>query len=112
MRGTDAVTGKPVSGLAHLRQSIRDILTTPVGSRVMRRNYGSRLFNLVDNPLNAATLVEIYAATYEALLAWEPRIQVTQVSARSTSESAVSLDLEAIYLPTGQPIFLDGIAIA
>jgi len=68
MRGTDAKTGKPLSGVAHLRQSIRDILTTPLGSRVMRRNYGSRLFDLVDNPLNDQTLVEIFAATAEALI--------------------------------------------
>lgn len=85
MRGTDARTGKPLSGLAHLRQSIRDILTTPLGSRVMRRNYGSRLFDLVDNPLNEQTLVEIFAATAEALIQWEPRIRVTRVQARSVN---------------------------
>lgn len=83
MRGIDARTGKPLSGLAHLRQSIRDILTTPLGSRVMRRTYGSRLFDLVDNPLNEQTVIEIFAATAEALIRWEPRIRVTRVQARS-----------------------------
>jgi phage baseplate assembly protein W len=89
MRGTNARTGKILSGLAHLRQSIRDILTTPLGSRVMRRNYGSRLFDLVDNPLNEQTLVELFAATAEALIRWEPRLQVTRVQARRfTAEDA------------------------
>lgn len=112
MRGTDATTGKPLSGLDHLRQSIRDILTTPLGSRVMRREYGSRLFDLVDNPLNDATIIELFAATAEALLRWEPRIKVQRVRARSTSEASISIDLEAIYLPTGEPVLLDGVQIA
>ena len=112
MRGTDATTGKTLSGLDHLRQSIRDILTTPLGSRVMRREYGSRLFDLVDNPLNDATIIELFAATAEALLRWEPRIKVQRVRARSTSEASISIDLEAIYLPTGEPVFLDGVQIA
>ena len=108
----DSTTGKPLEGLAHLRQSVRDILTTPLGSRVMRRNYGSRLFDLIDAPLNAATLVEIYAATAEALVRWEPRLRIQQVQARSVGTGKIEVDLSAIYLPAGQPVFLDGIAIS
>lgn len=112
MRGTDATTGKRLTGIDHLRQSIRDILTTPLGSRIMRRDYGSRLFDLTDNPLNEVTLVEIFAATAEALMTWEPRLKVQRVQASSVAPSALSLDLEAIYLPTGEPVFLDGLQIA
>jgi phage baseplate assembly protein W len=112
MRGTDSTTGKALSGVAHLRQSIRDILTTPLGSRVMRREYGSRLFDLVDNPLNDATLVEIFAATAEALIRWEPRLRVQRVQARTIEQSKLSIDLEAIYLPTGEPVFLDGLVVS
>jgi phage baseplate assembly protein W len=112
MRGTDAVTGKPLDGVAHLRQSIRDILTTPLGSRVMRRDYGSRLFDLVDNPLNDATIIEIYAATAEALIRWEPRLLVQRVQARILEASSISIDLEAVYLPTGEPVFLDGLQVS
>ena len=42
MNGINATTGAALSGMDHLRQSIRDILTTRVGTRVMRRAYGSR----------------------------------------------------------------------
>lgn len=112
MRGTDASTGKPLEGIAHLRQSIRDILTTPIGSRVMRRTYGSRLFDLVDNPLNAQTLVEIFAATAEALLRWEPRLIVQRVQARTVSAGKIEVDIDAVYVPTGEPVFLDGIVVS
>lgn len=112
MRGTDAKTGKALSGVDHLRQSIRDILTTPLGSRVMRRDYGSRLFDLVDNPLNDATRIEIFAATAEALGVWEPRLQITRVQVASLTPASISIDLEAIYLPTGEPVFLDGLQVS
>ncbi|MBD3768115.1 MAG: GPW/gp25 family protein [Gammaproteobacteria bacterium] len=51
MLGINAQTGKPLSGIDHLRQSISDILTTRVGTRVMRRDYGSQLPELADNPM-------------------------------------------------------------
>lgn len=111
MRGTNATTGKPLSRLDHLRQSIRDILTTPVGSRVMRRDYGSRLFQLVDAPVNRRTIVDIYAATIEALLRWEPRVTPRRVSIASAESGRVVIDLEATYTPTGEPITLDGITV-
>jgi phage baseplate assembly protein W len=41
MIGTNATSRKPLAGIEHLRQSIRDILTTPIGSRIMRRDFGS-----------------------------------------------------------------------
>lgn len=112
MRGIDAKTGKALEGIAHLRQSIRDILTTPIGSRVMRREYGSRLFDLVDAPLNDRTIIEIFAATAEALARWEPRLSVQRVQARSLSAGSIEVDMEAVYLPTGEPIFLDGIQVS
>lgn len=50
MTGMDRVSGKPLADLLHLRQSITDILSTPIDSRIMRRDYGSRLFKRVDVP--------------------------------------------------------------
>jgi len=111
VRGTNSTTGKPLSGLDHLRQSIRDILTTPLGSRVMLRDYGSRLFDLVDAPINRQTIVDIYAATVEALAKWEPRIAVSRVFATSVQPGQITLSLEGTYLPNGQPVVMDGLVI-
>lgn len=111
MDGTDATTGKRLGDLAHLRQSIRDILTTPIGSRVMRREYGSRLFRIIDAPLNRSTILDLYAATAEAIQAWEPRFRVTQVRIASSADGAVELDLTGEYLPDGDVITLDGIKV-
>lgn len=111
MLGMNAETGKRLEGLDHLRQSIRDILMTPIGSRVMRRDYGSRLFELIDAPINRDTITDLYAATAEALLRWEPRIDVTQVKITSAQPGRIELALYGNYLPDGRAITIDGIVI-
>ena len=111
MDGIHAATGKTLGGIDHLRQSIRDILTTPIGSRVMRRDYGSRLFELIDAPMNRSTLLNIYAATAEALATWEPRFKLQSVVASSASPGVVVLDMTGEYLPDGQVVTLDGIEV-
>jgi len=111
MNGSDSNTGRALSGLDHLRQSIRDILTTPIGTRVMRREYGSRLYELVDAPLNESTTIEIYAATAEALAKWEPRFKMTRVRASSAAPGKITIDLQGEYVPTGAPVNFDGIEV-
>ncbi len=111
MIGLDASTGKQLSGMAHLRQSVRDILTTPIGTRVMRRDYGSRLYRLVDAPMNDATRLDMMAAAYEALEIWEPRLTVDQVSVEMPEPGGVVVSIEGQYLPTGQHVTLDGIEV-
>lgn len=111
MNGTSATTGRRLSGIDHLRQSVRDILATPLGSRVMRRDYGSRLFALIDAPMNRGTLVQIYAAVIEALQRWESRIAVERVTASRAAPGSITLDIRGTYLPEGRPILLDGIEV-
>ena len=79
MIGMSRTTGAVLAGDAHLAQSIADILTTPLGTRVMRRDYGSLLFELVDRPLNAATRLLCIMAVAMAIARWEPRIAVKQI---------------------------------
>lgn len=112
MNGTSATTGKSLGDLDHLRQSITDILTTRKGTRVMRRDYGSDLPDLVDAPLNRETLMKIYAATADALQKWETRIQVQQVYATSPKLGSVYLDLTGVYVPTGKQVQLTGIKVS
>jgi len=117
MQGMSATTGKTIDGLAHLRQSITDILTTPVGSRVMRRDYGSDLFKLIDQPIHETTLLKLYAATVDALARWEPRIKITRVQPGNTAleRGSLTLNIEAALqkpmdgLPIGTGIQLNNI---
>ncbi|WP_108784507.1 GPW/gp25 family protein [Wolbachia endosymbiont of Bemisia tabaci] len=111
MKGMNAKTGKGLEGIEHLKQSVVDILTTPINSRVMRRDYGSRLFELVDKPINRDLTLEIYAATGEALEKWEKRFKLEKVKITEVKEGKVTLDLEGLYLPVGEKIRFDGVVV-
>lgn len=77
--GMNRATGKAMTGLDHIAQSIGDILSTPLGTRVMRRDYGSLLHDLTDRPLNRATALLVIAATAMAISRWEPRFAVAHI---------------------------------
>ena len=113
--GINKKTGERITGTEHLAQSIRDILSTPIGTRVMRRNYGSNLFDLIDANITGLTLVQIYAATADALTRWEPRLRVTRVQAEQTPEQTkngrITIALEGIYLPEGREIRMEGLVV-
>jgi phage baseplate assembly protein W len=112
MIGSDRNTGEELAGLAHLKQSIVDILTTPIGTRVMRREYGSKIFELIDAPINGSTIIDIVAASAEALAKWEPRIKVERITTDSADEAGhIALTILGKYLPDGKPIKLDGIIL-
>ncbi|MBD0392040.1 GPW/gp25 family protein [Wolbachia endosymbiont of Pentalonia nigronervosa] len=85
-----------LEGIEHLKQSIADILTTPIGSRIMRRDYGSRLFELVDRPVNRDFTLEIYAAVAEALQKWERRLKLEKVKIEEVKEGKVIISLAGI----------------
>lgn len=72
--------GTAIDGLDHIRQSIADILTTPIGSRVERRAYGSLLSDLIDQPAEAANMMRMVSVIVIALMRWEPRIKVSRCS--------------------------------
>lgn len=109
IRGMSMATGKGLDGLEHLFQSIRDILTTPVGSRVMRREYGSKLFELVDRPMEPGLDIEIKAAVAAALNRWEPRFRLTFVRVTAAAAGHLQLDLRGVYRPDGREITLEGV---
>ncbi|MFT4314709.1 MAG: GPW/gp25 family protein [Wolbachia pipientis] len=111
MRGMSNKTGKELERIEHLKQSIIDILTTPVNSRIMRRSYGSRLLELVDKPINRDLTLEIYAATAEALGKFERRFKLEKVKIEGVKEGRVTLNLEGVYLPEGKFINISGIVV-
>lgn len=111
MPGMHAATGRPLDGIAHLRQSIRDVLTTQVGTRVGRREYGSRLPELVDRPMSAALLVDVYAAAAEAVARWEPRFRLRSVEAAVRPGGRLALTLTGVYAPTGEGLVLPEVPV-
>ena len=95
MTGMSATTGRALESAAHIEQSMRDILSTPIGSRVMRRDYGSQVPELIDQPMNPATRLRTMSAAVTALVRWEPRIRIASVRFWIDAEGKPVLDVEA-----------------
>ena len=77
--GMSRATGVLLPPPEHLRQSINDIITTPIGSRLLRREYGSLIPFLIDQPVNPSTKLKMMSAIATAIIKWEPRVKVRQV---------------------------------
>ena len=98
MIGLDRRTGQLITGLDHLRQSIEDILTTPIGSRRMKPEYGSKLRRYVDLPVNEGWKSAVQAEVARALGLWEPRLRLEQVKVISVVGGQIGLQLSGQYL--------------
>ncbi|AYO80211.1 MULTISPECIES: GPW/gp25 family protein [Sphingobium] len=80
MAGMSRVTGAVMTGLEHIRQSVADVLSTPIGTRVGRRDYGSLIPDLIDQPMTAANIVRIYAAAAVTLSRHEDCIHLRRIA--------------------------------
>ena len=88
-------TGSKIPYLDQIRQSIQDILTTPIGSRVMRRDYGSLLPDLIDRPIDDVLVLQCYSAIYTALLQWEDRLIIEYISIEQIAHGVLDIRLDA-----------------
>ncbi|WP_397452528.1 GPW/gp25 family protein [Pseudomonas sp. NA-150] len=101
MIGMDRRSGLPISGIAHLKQSIEDILGTPLGSRRMRPDYGSKLRRFVDLPVSEGWKGAVQAEVARALGRWEPRLQLSRVNVVAVVGGRIDLQLTGKYLGEG-----------
>lgn len=80
-----------------IRQSIRIILETTPGERVMRPDFGSGLMAMVFEPVNTTTLALVKQRVEQALVLWEPRIDVGEVKLTVGGDSRNRLDINIAY---------------
>jgi phage baseplate assembly protein W len=90
---------KPAKDEESIRQSIRIILGTAKGERVMRPDFGCGIYDLVFEMTTDSTAGKISQAVREALLRFEPRIDVIdiQVTPKSDEEGQkifISIDYQ------------------
>src|SRR5215210_5899714 len=67
------------SGTEDIDSSMRMVLITAPGERVMRPQFGCRIWDLLYEPINANTLGLMGEAVRDALSQWEPRAAVDEV---------------------------------
>ena len=68
-----------VQGKEDIEESIKIILSTPKGERIMRPEFGSSIHEFVFAPNNATTAGLLAYHVRDALLRWEPRIEINEI---------------------------------
>lgn len=79
--------------LADIKQSIKDILLTPLGSRVMLPGYGSRLFELIDRKVDDEFRADLACYVIEAVERWEKRVKIDEVRLISLTGSGLKFKI-------------------
>lgn len=92
-RGAIALT----SGAEDLNCSIRVVLATAPGERVMRPEFGCRIWDLLFEPVNANTTGLMAQAVREALAQWEPRVEVEDVQVVPDPDDAALVGIAITY---------------
>jgi len=104
--GLSRTDGRTLTDADHISQSLSDILRTPIGSRVMRRDYGSPLGAKLDQPPTPPPHLQIMVACYMAILKWEPRISVTAVTTERQADGKMIVNLTGQHADTGESLSL------
>ena len=67
------------SGADDIDANLKVVLITAPGERVMRPQFGCRIWDLVFEPINANTLGLMAEAVKDAVSQWEPRVDLLDV---------------------------------
>ncbi|MEY3680537.1 MAG: hypothetical protein RL547_1150 [Actinomycetota bacterium] len=90
-----------VSGIEELERSMTVVISTAPGERPFRPRFGCRIWELMFEPINEATmgLMEMYVE--EALRMWEPRVDIDQILVEPASvEGAVMISVSYVVRST------------
>lgn len=94
-----AATGglEMVQGSAAIRQAVLLLLSTRPGERLMRPSYGCDLHRLVYDPNDNTTAGLAIHYVRQALVRWEPRVEIVQLTARRSAEDPGRLHVDLHY---------------
>jgi phage baseplate assembly protein W len=81
-----------------IREAIRIILLTGKGDRVMRPEFGAGLRDYVFETMSATNIGAIQAAIQDALIEWEPRIELLSVNVEPDLGDVGKLLVDIDYL--------------
>lgn len=86
-----------VSSAEDIQQSLRILLSTRIGERVMVADYGCALWSLVFENLTTSLLTRLQDMVERAIVKWEPRIRVDEVLTEVDSVEAGLVHINVVY---------------
>jgi phage baseplate assembly protein W len=76
------------SGPDDIDRSLRIVLATAPGERVMRPQFGCRIWDLMFEPVTDSLLHLMSEAVLDAVAQWEPRIEMVETVVRPDADDA------------------------
>ncbi len=105
MSGIDRHTGQVIDNYASAVQGIEVILLTRIGSRVLRREFGGGVPELLGRLMTASLFAAFQQLIATAIDLWEPRFAVRRITPTGSVEELrnghASLIIEVDYRPRG-----------
>jgi phage baseplate assembly protein W len=80
-----------------VRQAILIILLTNNGERMMRPTFGAGLNNFLFEPINPTMMAALQTRVHDALIDWEPRIDVIAVSVAPSPKAPGTVLIDITY---------------
>ena len=87
-----------VSGAENISQSLKALLTTNVGERLMQPEYGCGLAGLLFEPIDHRTITKIQNSVADAILLYEPRIKLVNVNVFQDQNDTGLLNINIGYI--------------
>ncbi|PZR58970.1 MAG: hypothetical protein DI537_53505, partial [Stutzerimonas stutzeri] len=105
MAGIDRVTGRVISNLDSAFQGVEVTLTTRISSRVMLREFGGGVLELLGRAVTPALFAAWRQLIGTAIDLWEPRFRVRQIHVTGSVEElrvgTAGLRIEVDFRPRG-----------
>lgn len=80
-----------------IETSIRMVLSTAPGERVMRPDFGCAIWEMLFDPINGTTLGRMAEAVRESVARWEPRIDLVDVQLAPDPADAARVLIDIAY---------------
>ncbi|ALP53851.1 hypothetical protein Tel_12295 [Candidatus Tenderia electrophaga] len=93
----DSIQVQMVSEEEDIRESLRILLSTRPGERVMQPAYGCRIHAMVFESVNESTITEIRDVVERAVLFFEPRIRLDSIDVNTDAVYDGKIILELNY---------------
>jgi phage baseplate assembly protein W len=91
--------------LESIKQSFKNLLFTRPGERPFRHNIGGGLWNLLFQPLDAITLIEIKQGVSNTINTYEPRVRLLEVDAfeDKNDRTVLNITIKFMFINSSQP---------
>ena len=96
-------TSAIVEDMSDIAQCIYTILSTVKGTDPLRPEFGSDVYQFIDNPVNVSQPSLVYAV-YTAIEQWEPRVHVNNVRSINSGIDRRTLKIDAVVIASSAQI--------